>query len=138
MTDCINPEEHEKPIQEVIREMTDGGVDYSFECIGNTEVLYQAFLATRERLGLTVLVGMDASPRKISFHPMELFLGRRLVTTIFGGVKGKSQLPGLVEKYMCKEIRVEEFITHELPFSEINTAFELLLEGNCLRCVLYL
>jgi Zn-dependent alcohol dehydrogenase len=138
VTDCINPNDHEKPIQEIIGEMTDGGVDYSFECIGNTNVLYQAFLATSEPLGLTVLVGLDASPRKISFHPIELFGGRRLVTTVFGGVKGKTQLPGLVDKYMSKEIRVEEFITHELPFSEINKAFELLLEGECLRCVLHL
>lgn len=138
VTDCINPKEHEKPIQEIIAEMTDGGVDYSFECIGNTEVLYQAFWSTSEPLGLTVLVGMDASPRKISFHPFELFTGRRLVSTIFGGVKGKTQLPALVDKYMSKELRVEEYITHELPFSEINKAFDLLVEGKCLRCVLHL
>lgn len=138
VTDCINPKDHEQPIHEVITEMTDGGVYYSFECIGNTEVLYQAFWATSEPLGLTVLVGLDVSPRKISFHPIELFTGRRLVTTIFGGVKGKTQLPALVDKYMSKELRVEEYITHELPFSEINKAFDLLLEGKCLRCVLHL
>lgn len=138
VTECINPKDHEKPIQEVIAEKTQGGVDYSFECIGNTDVLYQAFLSTREALGLTVLLGLDTSPRKISFHPLELFSGRRLVATIFGGVKGKTDLPGLVDKYMCKEISVEEFITHELPFSEINQAFDLLLDGKCLRCVLHL
>lgn len=138
VTECINPKDHEKPIQEVIAEKTQGGVDYSFECIGNTDVLYQAFLATREALGLTVLLGLDTSPRKISFHPLELFSGRRLVATIFGGVKGKTDLPGLVDMYMRKEFSVEEFITHELPFSEINQAFDLLLEGKCLRCVLHL
>lgn len=138
VTECINPKDHEKPIQEVIAEKTEGGVDYSFECIGNTGVLYQAFLATREALGLTVLLGLDTSPRKISLHPLELFSGRRLVATIFGGVKGKTDLPGLIDKYMRKEFSVEEFITHELPFSEINQAFDLLLEGKCLRCVLHL
>lgn len=138
VAECINPKDHEKPIHEVIREMTDGGVNYSFECIGNTDVLYEAFLATRESVGLTVLLGLDMSPRKISFHPFELF-ARRIVATTFGGVKGKSQLPYLVDTLiMKKEIRVEEFITHELPFSEINKAFELLLEGKSLRCVLHL
>jgi Zn-dependent alcohol dehydrogenase len=138
VTECINPKDHEKPIQEVITEKSEGGVDYSFECIGNTDVLYQAFLATRPALGLTVLLGVDISPRKISLHPIDLFSGRRIVATTFGGVKGKTQLPYLVEMFMNKEIRVEEFITHELPFSEINRAFELLLEGSCLRCVLHL
>jgi len=138
VTDCINPKDHEKPIHEVIREMTDGGVCFSFECLGNTDVLYEAFLATRESLGVTVLLGLDMSPRKISFHPCELF-ARRIVATTFGGVKGKSQLPYLVDTLlMNKEMRVEEFITHELPFSEINKAFELLLEGKSLRCVMHL
>ncbi|XP_057833337.1 alcohol dehydrogenase 1 [Cryptomeria japonica] len=137
VTDCINPKDHEKPIQEVIAEMTNGGVDYSFECIGNTNVLYQAFLSTNEPLGKTVLLGLDASPRKICLHPLELFSGRTLVASIFGGIKAKTQLPGIVDMFMRKELKVEEYITHELPFSEINKAFELLLEGECLRCVLH-
>nr|AWL83217.1 ADH4 [Taxodium sp. 'Zhongshanshan'] len=137
VTDCINPKDHEKPIQEVIAEMTNGGVDYSFECIGNTNVLYQAFLSTNEPLGKTVLLGLDASPRKICLHPLELFSGRTLVASIFGGIKAKTQLPGIVEMFMRKELKVEEYITHEFSFSEINKAFELLLEGNCLRCVLH-
>jgi len=138
VTDCINPKDHEQPIHEVITEMTDGGVYYSFECIGNTEVLYEAFLATRESLGLTILLGLDMSPQKISFHPSELFK-RRIVAATFGGVKGKSQLPYLVDTLiMNKEIRVDEFITQELPFSEINKAFELMWEGKSLRCILHL
>ncbi|KAH9329482.1 hypothetical protein KI387_001590 [Taxus chinensis] len=133
VTECINPKEYEKPIQDVIRDMSNGGVDYSFECIGNTDVLYQAFFSTNEPLGLTVLLGLDTSPRKICLHPLDLFSGRRIVASILGGVKGKSQLPQLVDKFMHKELDVEEFITHTLPFSEVNKAFDLLLEGNCLR-----
>uniref|UniRef100_A0A0C9RQD6 TSA: Wollemia nobilis Ref_Wollemi_Transcript_2377_1507 transcribed RNA sequence n=1 Tax=Wollemia nobilis TaxID=56998 RepID=A0A0C9RQD6_9CONI len=138
VTDCVNPKDHEKPIHEVIHDMTDQGVDYSFECIGNTDVLYQAFLATNKAWGLTVLLGLDAGPRKISLHPLELFDGRKLVASIFGGLKGRTDLPPLVKKYMNKEIQVDEFVTQDLPFSDINKAFDLLLDGNCLRTVIHL
>lgn len=137
VTDCINPKEHEKPIHEVIRDMSDGGVDYSFECIGNTDIVYQGFLATHDAWGLTVLLGFDSSRRKLSLLPTELFMGRRIVASIFGGFKGKSQLPNLIEKCVNKEVQVEEFITHELPFADINKSFDLLLEGKSLRCVLH-
>jgi len=137
VTDCINPKEHEKPIHEVIRDMSDGGVDYSFECIGNTDIVYQGFLATHDAWGLTVLLGFDSSLRKLSLLPTELFMGRRIVASIFGGFKGKSQLPNLIEKCVNKEVQVEEFITHELPFADINKSFDLLLEGKSLRCVLH-
>lgn len=138
VTDCINPKDYEKPIQEVIRDMSNGGVDYGFECIGNTDILYQCFLATNDVWGLTVLLGYDSSPRKLSLLPTELFMGRRIVASIFGGFKGKSQLPNLIEKCANKEVQVKEFITHELPLADINKSFDLLLEGKSLRCVLHL
>ncbi|GLJ39564.1 hypothetical protein SUGI_0808350 [Cryptomeria japonica] len=135
-TDCINPKDHVKPIDEVIRGMTNGGVDYSFECAGNVDVLHQAFASTNELLGLTVLVGLDPSPRKISLTPLDLLYGRRIVGAILGRYKGKTQLPELVEKYMNKEINLDTFITHEKPLADINTAFDLLLAGKSLRCVM--
>lgn len=138
VTECINPKDQSKPIHEVIRDMSDGGADYTFECVGHADIMYQAFLSAHDGWGLAVLVGIDASPRKMSLHPLEFFDGRRMDGSTFGGFKGKSELPDLVEKCMNKEIRVEEFITHELPFSDINKAFDLLVEGNCLRCVLHL
>eukprot|EP01018_Ginkgo_biloba_P040433 Gb_11333 [translate_table: standard] len=136
--ECINPNDHEKPIHEVIHDMCHGGVDYSFECIGNADIMYQAFLSTHDGWGLTVLLGIDASPRKMNFHPLEFFNGRKIDGSTFGGFKGRSQLPRLVQKCMNKEINVDEFITHELPFAEINKAFDLILEGKSLRCVLHL
>lgn len=138
VTDCINPKDHEKPIHEVIRDMSNGGVDYSFECIGNTDILYQGFLSTHDAWGLTVLLGFDSTRRKLSLLPTELFMGRRVVASIFGGFKGKSQLPNLIGKCVNKEVQVKEFITHELPFTDINKSFDLLLEGKSLRCVLHL
>jgi len=138
VTECINPKDQSKPIHEVIRDISDGGADYTFECVGHADIMYQAFLSAHDGWGLAVLVGIDASPRKMSLHPLEFFDGRRMDGSTFGGFKGKSELPDLVEKCMNKEIRVEEFITHELPFSDINKAFDLLVEGNCLRCVLHL
>eukprot|EP00253_Pinus_taeda_P006723 PITA_06723 len=138
VTDCINPKDYEMPIEEVIRDMSNGGVDYGFECIGNTDILYQCFLATNDVWGLTVMLGYDSSPRKLSLLPTELFMGRRIVASIFGGFKGKSQLPNLIEKCANKEVQVKEFITHELPLADINKSFDLLLEGKSLRCVLHL
>eukprot|EP01018_Ginkgo_biloba_P013223 Gb_00758 [translate_table: standard] len=138
VTDCINPKDHEKPIHVVIHDMCHGGVDYSFECIGNADIMYQAFLSTHDGWGLTVLLGIDTSPRTMSVRPLDFFNGRKIDGSTFGGFKGRSQLPHFVQKCMNEEVKVDEFITHELPFAEINRAFDLLLEGNSLRCVLHL
>ncbi|XP_068634073.1 alcohol dehydrogenase-like 3 [Aristolochia californica] len=138
VTDFINPKDFKKPVHEVIREMTDGGVDYSFECAGNLDVLREAFLSTTDGWGLTVILGIHPTPRLLPFHPMEFFDGRRLVGSVFGDFRGKSQLPALAEKCMTGLLNLDAFITHELPFSEINQAFELLKTGQSLRCLLHL
>ncbi|GLJ05282.1 hypothetical protein SUGI_0015260 [Cryptomeria japonica] len=138
VTDFINPKDQERATHERIREITEGGVDFSFECIGNANIMYEAFLSAHDGWGLAIIVGVDQSGRRLSFFPPELLDGRRIDGTVFGGFKGKSQLPGLVEMYMNKEVKVDEFITHELPFSRINEAFDLSLEGKSLRCVLHL
>ncbi|GLJ05280.1 hypothetical protein SUGI_0015240 [Cryptomeria japonica] len=138
VTDFINPKDQDKPIHKAIREIIDGGVDFSFECVGHADLMYEAFLSTHDGWGLAIIVGVDQSGRKLSLLPIELLDGRRIDGTTFGGYKGKSQLPSLVEMYINKEVKVDEFITHELPLSRINEAFDLLLQGKSLRCIIHL
>ncbi|XP_047981991.1 alcohol dehydrogenase-like 4 [Salvia hispanica] len=138
ITDFINPKELDMPVHQKIREMTDGGVDYSFECAGNLDVLREAFLSTHDGWGLTVLLGVHPSPRLLPLHPMELFDGRRIVASVFGDFKGKSQLPHFANQCTKGVVKLDEFITHEMPFSKINDAMQLLLEGKSLRCLLHL
>uniref|UniRef100_A0A0D9XHX3 Enoyl reductase (ER) domain-containing protein n=1 Tax=Leersia perrieri TaxID=77586 RepID=A0A0D9XHX3_9ORYZ len=139
ITDFVNSKACGKPVHEVIMEMTDGGVDYSFECTGILDVLREAFVSTRDGWGLTVVLGIHPTPRMLPLHPMELFDGRRITGCVFGDFKGKSQLPELVEKWMQGEIKInfDGFITHEMPFADINKAFQLLEEGKSLRCLLH-
>ncbi|KAK7286907.1 hypothetical protein RJT34_22255 [Clitoria ternatea] len=137
ITDFINPVDEEKPVYERIREITDGGVHYSFECAGNLNVLRDAFLSAHEGWGLTVLLGIHPSPEMLPIHPMELFTGRRIVGSVFGGFKGKTQLPHFAQKCMHGVVKLDDFITHELPFEEINKAFDLLVAGKSLRSLLH-
>ncbi|XP_028764351.1 LOW QUALITY PROTEIN: alcohol dehydrogenase-like 4 [Neltuma alba] len=138
VTDFINPRDEEKPVYERIREMTGGGVDYSFECVGNSDVLRNAFLSVHEGWGLTVILGIHATPQMLPIHPMELFDGRRIVGSVFGGFKGKTQLPLFAKQCLQGVVKLDEFITHELPFDDINKAFDLLVSGKSLRCLLQL
>uniref|UniRef100_A0A1D1YMY4 Alcohol dehydrogenase-like 4 n=1 Tax=Anthurium amnicola TaxID=1678845 RepID=A0A1D1YMY4_9ARAE len=138
VTDFVNPNDYAKPVHETIRSMTEGGVDYSFECVGNLDVLREAFLSTHDGWGLAVVLGIHPSPRLLPLHPMELFAGRKIVGCVFGDVKGKTQLPDFVDKCMRGVLKVDGFITHELPFHEINQAMRLLAEGKSLRCLLRL
>ncbi|KOM58132.1 hypothetical protein LR48_Vigan11g116600 [Vigna angularis] len=116
--------------------MTDGGVHYSFECAGNLNVLRDAFLSAHEGWGLTVVLGVHTSPQLLPIHPMDLFEGRRIVGSVFGGFKGKTQLPHFAKECMDGVVKLDGFITHELPLEEINEAFDLLIAGKSLRCLL--
>ncbi|CAA6674922.1 unnamed protein product [Spirodela intermedia] len=138
VTEFVNPREHSKPLHEMLNSMTEGGVDYSFECVGSVDVLREAFLSTHDGWGVCVVLGIHQSPRLLPMHPMELFNGRRIVGSVFGDVKGKTQLPDMVRKCMDGVLKVDRLITHELRFEEINTALQLLKEGKSLRCVLRL
>nr|XP_043606639.1 alcohol dehydrogenase-like 3 [Erigeron canadensis] len=138
VTDIINSLELSRPVHEEIREILEGGVDFSFECAGNLGVLREAFLSTHEGWGMTVLLGIHPTPKTLPIHPMELFDGRRIIGSTFGDFKGKTQLPHFVKQCMHGEVKLDEFITHELPFSEINQAFKLLMDGKSLRCILHL
>ncbi|WP_333676137.1 S-(hydroxymethyl)glutathione dehydrogenase/class III alcohol dehydrogenase [Dyella sp.] len=136
-TDCINPKDHDKPIQDVIVTMTDGGVDYSFECIGNVDVMRAALECCHKGWGESIIIGVAGAGKEIRTRPFQLVTGRVWRGSAFGGVKGRSQLPGMVQQAMRGEIRLDPFITHRLPLEQINEAFDLMHEGKSIRTVIY-
>jgi S-(hydroxymethyl)glutathione dehydrogenase / alcohol dehydrogenase len=135
-TDCVNPKDHEKPIQQVIVEMTGWGVDHSFECIGNVNVMRAALECAHRGWGQSVVIGVAGAGQEISTRPFQLVTGRKWMGTAFGGVKGRSQLPGMVEDAMRGDIQLAPFVTHTLPLDEINEAFDLMHEGKSIRTVI--
>jgi S-(hydroxymethyl)glutathione dehydrogenase/alcohol dehydrogenase len=135
-TDFINPSDQTRPIQEVIVDLTDGGVDYSFECIGNVKTMRAALECCHKGWGESIIIGVAASGEEISTRPFQLVTGRVWRGTAFGGVKGRSQLPGYVERYLSGEIKVDPMITHRFPLEEINQAFDLMHEGKSIRSVI--
>ncbi len=136
-TDFINPKDHEgTPIQQVIVDLTDGGVDYSFECIGNVNVMRQALECCHKGWGESIIIGVAGAGQEISTRPFQLVTGRVWRGSAFGGVKGRSQLPGYVERYLAGEIRIDEFVSAELPLEQINHAFDLMHEGKVIRSVI--
>jgi len=138
-TDFVNPKLYDKPIQQVIVEsFSDGyGIDYTFECIGNVNTMRAALEMSHRGWGVSTIIGVAASGQEISTRPFQLVTGRVWKGTAFGGVKGRTELPGLVDRYMKKEIEVDAFITHHYKLDEINDAFHVLHEGDCLRAVMY-
>jgi S-(hydroxymethyl)glutathione dehydrogenase/alcohol dehydrogenase len=135
-TDFVVPQDADRPLQEVIVEMTDGGVDYSFECIGNVKTMRAALECCHKGWGEATIIGVAAAGEEISTRPFQLVTGRVWRGTAFGGVKGRSQLPGYVEKYLAGEIKVDPMITHRLPLERINEAFDLMHEGKSIRSVI--
>ena len=135
-TDLINPNDHDGPVQKVIIDLTDGGVDYSFECIGNVSVMRSALECCHKGWGESIIIGVADAGQEISTRPFQLVTGRVWRGTAFGGVKGRSQLPGYVERYLRGEIKVDEMITHTMPLEEINCAFDLMHEGQSIRSVI--
>lgn len=135
-TDFINPKNYDAPIQEVIVDYTDGGVDYSFECIGNVNTMRAALECCHKGWGESVIIGVAGAGEEISTRPFQLVTGRVWRGSAFGGVKGRSQLPGYVDLYMQGKIKVDEMVTHTMPLDEINTAFDLMHEGKSIRSVI--
>ncbi len=136
-TDTVNPKDHSAPIQEVIVEMTGGGVDYSFECVGNVDLMRAALECCHKGWGESVIVGVAGAGQEISTRPFQLVTGRVWRGTAFGGCKGRSQLPGMVDEYMAGDIKVDEFITHTMGLEDINKAFDLMHEGKSIRSVIH-
>ena len=137
-TDVVNPQNFDKPIQEVIVEMTDGGVDYSFECIGNVNVMRSALECCHKGWGESVIIGVAGAGQEISTRPFQLVTGRVWRGSAFGGVKGRSELPGIVEQYLNGDFGLQEFITHTMGLDEINEAFDLMHKGESIRSVVHM
>ena len=135
-TDLIDPREYDRPIQEVVVDLTDGGVDYSFECIGNVDIMRSALECCHKGWGESVIIGVAGAGEEIRTRPFQLVTGRVWRGSAFGGVKGRSQLPDYVERYMKGEIRVDEMVTHTMGLEDINKAFDLMHEGKSIRSVI--
>uniref|UniRef100_A0A5B6ZCJ7 Putative Alcohol dehydrogenase, C-terminal n=1 Tax=Davidia involucrata TaxID=16924 RepID=A0A5B6ZCJ7_DAVIN len=140
VTDFINSRScGNKPVSEVINEMTGGGADYCFECVGLASLVHEAFACCRKGWGKTIVVGVDKPGSQLNFSSYEvLHSGKTITGSLFGGLKAKSDIPILIKCYMDKELQLDEFVTHEVSFEDINKAFDLLIEGKSLRCVIWM
>jgi len=135
-TDFVNPTDYDDPIQDVIVDLTKGGADYSFECVGKVELMRAALECCHKGWGESTIIGVAGSGQEISTRPFQLVTGRVWRGTAFGGVKGRTELPGYVERYLAGEIKVDPFVTHTMPLDEINHAFHLMHEGASIRSVI--
>ena len=136
-TDTVNPKDYDAPIQDVIVELTDGGVDYSFECIGNVELMRAALECCHKGWGEATIIGVAGAGQEISTRPFQLVTGRVWRGSAFGGCKGRSELPGMVDQYLDGDIKIDEFITYTMPLEDINRAFDLMREGQSIRSVIH-
>lgn len=136
-TECINPNDYQEPIHQVIIGLTEWGVDHSFECIGNVEVMRAALECAHRGWGQSIIIGVAGAGQEIATRPFQLVTGRVWKGSAFGGVKGRSQLPQMVEEAMQGKIELTPFITHTLPLTDINQAFELMHTGESIRTVIY-
>jgi len=135
-TDCVNPMEVGGPIAPYLVQMTKWGVDYTFDCTGNTEVMRAALECAHRGWGVSCVIGVAASGKEISTRPFQLVTGRKWVGTAFGGWKSRSDVPGLVQRYLSGELEVDSYITHTFDGVEAtNDAFDALHGGDCLRAV---
>ena len=134
-TDVVNPLKISSSIQEYIVDLTDGGVDFSFECIGKVDVMRAALECCHKGWGESVIIGVAGAGEEIATRPFQLVTGRVWRGSAFGGVKGRTQLPDYVERYLRGEIKIDEMITYTIPLSEINTAFDYLHAGKAIRSV---
>ncbi|EEQ41666.1 hypothetical protein CLUG_05794 [Clavispora lusitaniae ATCC 42720] len=139
-TAFVNPTELKdgQTIVQKLIEMTDGGCDYTFDCTGNVNVMRDALEACHKGWGTSIIIGVAAAGKEISTRPFQLVTGRVWKGAAFGGVKGRSQLPGIVDDYLEGKLKVDEFITHRHPLEKINTAFEDMHHGDCIRAVIEL
>ncbi|XP_039027018.1 alcohol dehydrogenase-like 7 [Hibiscus syriacus] len=140
VTEFINSKEcGDKSLSQVLMEMTAGGADYCFECVGIASLVQEAFASCRKGWGKTIVLGVDKPGAQLNLSSFEvLHSGKILTGSLYGGVKTKSDLPLLLKRYTDKELVVDEFVTHDIRFEDINKAFELLLGGKCIRCVIWM
>ncbi|MEM9794795.1 MAG: zinc-binding dehydrogenase, partial [Pseudomonadota bacterium] len=136
-TECVNPKDHAAPIHEVLIEMTNGGLDYTFEAVGNVELMRSALEACHKGWGECTVIGVAGAGQEISTRPFQLVTGRVWRGTAFGGVLGRSQLPGMVDEWLRGDFDVDPYITHHMHHEQINTAFDLLKAGESIRSVIH-
>jgi S-(hydroxymethyl)glutathione dehydrogenase/alcohol dehydrogenase len=134
-TDFVDPKDYDRPIQEVIVELTDGGVDYSFECIGNVNVMRQALECCHRGWGESIIIGVAEAGKEIATRPFQLVTGRVWKGTAFGGARGRTDVPKIVDWYMDGRIEIDPMITHVMSLDDINDAFDLMHEGKSIRSV---
>ncbi|XP_076317964.1 alcohol dehydrogenase class-3 Fdh [Tachypleus tridentatus] len=134
-SEFVNPKDYDKPIQQVLIDMTDGGLDYTFECIGNVATMRAALEACHKGWGESVIIGVAGAGQEISTRPFQLVTGRVWKGSAFGGWKSRDGVPKMVEQYLEGKLMVDEFITHTLTFEKINEAFDLMHSGKSLRSV---
>jgi S-(hydroxymethyl)glutathione dehydrogenase/alcohol dehydrogenase len=135
MTHFVNPKDIQGDIVPYLVELTKGGADYSFECIGNVEVMRQALECCHKGWGVSVIIGVAGAGKEIATRPFQLVTGRVWKGTAFGGAKGRRDVPKIVDWYMEGKINIDDLITHTLPLSEINKGFDLMHSGESIRSV---
>lgn len=134
MTDFVNPSEVDDVVGAIV-DMTDGGVDYSFECIGNTDVMRQALECCHKGWGESIIIGVAAAGKEIATRPFQLVTGRVWKGTAFGGAKGRTDVPKIVDWYMEGKINIDDLITHTFGLDDINEGFDLMHKGESIRSV---
>jgi S-(hydroxymethyl)glutathione dehydrogenase/alcohol dehydrogenase len=135
MTHFVNPKEIRGDLVPYLVDLTGGGADYSFECIGNVDLMRQALECCHRGWGVSVIIGVAASGKEISTRPFQLVTGRVWKGTAFGGVRGRTEVPKIVDWYMDGKINIDDLITHTMPLEKINDAFELMHAGESIRSV---
>lgn len=134
MTDFINPKDVDNVVEAIV-ELTKGGVDYSFECIGNVDVMRQALECCHKGWGESVVIGVAGAGKEISTRPFQLVTGRVWRGSAFGGARGRTDVPKIVDWYMDGKINIDDMITHTMPLEDINKAFDLMHNGESIRSV---
>ncbi|WP_273845726.1 S-(hydroxymethyl)glutathione dehydrogenase/class III alcohol dehydrogenase [Rubrobacter calidifluminis] len=135
MTHFVNPNEVEGDLVPYLIDLTGGGADYTFECIGNVNVMRQALECCHRGWGEAIIIGVAGAGEEISTRPFQLVTGRVWRGTAFGGARGRTDVPKIVDWYMEGKINIDDLITHTMPLEEINTAFDLMHEGRSIRSV---
>ncbi len=136
MTHFVNPSEVEGDLVPYLVDLTKGGADYSFECIGNTKVMRQALECAHKGWGESIIIGVAGAGQEISTRPFQLVTGRSWRGTAFGGARGRTDVPKIVDWYMDGKIEIDPMITHKMPLDDINKAFDLMHEGKSIRSVI--
>jgi S-(hydroxymethyl)glutathione dehydrogenase / alcohol dehydrogenase len=134
MTHFLNPAEHDNIVDSIVQ-LTDGGADYSFECIGNTTTMRQALECCHKGWGQSIIIGVAPAGAEISTRPFQLVTGRQWKGSAFGGARGRTDVPRIVDWYMEGKLDIDSLITHKLKLEDINKGFDLMKSGESIRSV---